>query len=95
MAGRAEESADQARICSNVASDPEFPHLFQSMFFGLPDRDSLNNTFIALVIGAGVTCLITDVAKSRSVTLAVDLLLGRDKRARRYVEAYRQRRTHN
>lgn len=60
--------------------------------FGLPDRDSLNNAFIALVIGAGVTCLITDVAKSRSITLAVDLLLGRDKRARRYVEAYRQRR---
>jgi 5-methyltetrahydrofolate--homocysteine methyltransferase len=60
--------------------------------FGLPDRDSLNNTFIALVIGAGVTCLITDVARSRSVALAVDLLFGRDKRARRYVEAYRQRR---
>ena len=60
--------------------------------FGLPDRDSLNNTFIALVIGAGVTCLITDVARSRSAALAVDLLFGRDKRARRYVEAYRQRR---
>lgn len=59
--------------------------------FGLPDRDSLNSAFIALVIGAGVTCLITDVAKSRSTTLAVDLLLGRDKRARRYVGAYRQR----
>jgi len=60
--------------------------------FGLPDRASLNNAFIALVIGAGVTCLITDVAKSRSATLAVDLLFGHDKRARRYVEAYRQRR---
>lgn len=60
--------------------------------FGLPDRESLNNAFIALVIGAGVTCLITDVAKSRSVTRAVDLLFGRDKLARRYIEAYRQRR---
>jgi len=60
--------------------------------FGLPDRDSLNNAFIALVIGAGVTCLITDVAKSRSATRAVDLLLGHDKLARRYIEAYRQRR---
>jgi 5-methyltetrahydrofolate--homocysteine methyltransferase len=60
--------------------------------FGLPDRDSLNNAFIALVIGAGVTCLITDVAKSRSVARAVDLLFGRDKLARRYIEVYRQRR---
>ena len=60
--------------------------------FGLPDRDSLNNAFIALVIGAGVTCLITDVAKSRSATRAVDLLLGHDKLARRYIEVYRQRR---
>lgn len=62
------------------------------MPFGLPDRGSLNNAFIPLVIGAGVTCLFTDVVKSRSVTLAVDFLLGRGKRARRYIEAYRQRR---
>jgi 5-methyltetrahydrofolate--homocysteine methyltransferase len=60
--------------------------------FGLPDRDSLNSAFIALVIGAGVTCLITDVAKSLSVIRAVDLLFGRDKLARRYIEVYRQRR---
>ena len=59
--------------------------------FGLPDRELLNSAFIALAIGAGVTCLITDAAKSRSVTLAVDLLSGRDKRARRYIEAYRRR----
>jgi len=58
--------------------------------FGLPDRDTLNNAFISMVITAGVTCLITDVAKSRSVTLAVDLLLGRDRFARRYVKAYRE-----
>jgi len=59
--------------------------------FGLPERDTLNNAFIAIVISTGVTCLITDVAKSRSATLAVDLLLGRDRFARRYVEAYRRR----
>jgi 5-methyltetrahydrofolate--homocysteine methyltransferase len=51
--------------------------------FGLPDRNTLNNAFVPIVISAGVTCLITDVAKSRSVTLAVDLLLGRDRFARR------------
>jgi len=60
--------------------------------FGLPDRDLLNSAFLALVIEAGVTCLITHIPKARPVALAVDLLLGRDKRARRYVDAYRQRR---
>lgn len=59
--------------------------------FGLPDRDSLNSAFIALVIGAGVSCLITDVGKVRPTVLAADLILGRDKRARHYIEAYRQR----
>ena len=61
--------------------------------FGLPDRDSLNNAFLALIIDAGVTCMITNVRKALPVIRAVDLLLGRDKRARRYVEAYRQRQT--
>jgi 5-methyltetrahydrofolate--homocysteine methyltransferase len=61
--------------------------------FGLPDRDSLNNAFLALIIEAGVTCMITNVRKALPVIRAVDLLLGRDKRARRYVEAYRQRHT--
>ncbi len=61
--------------------------------FGLPDRDSLNNAFIALIIDAGVTCLITNVRKALSVIRAVDLLIGHDKRARRYVEAFRKRQT--
>jgi len=59
--------------------------------FGLPDRDTLNNAFIAMIVQAGVTCMITNVRKALPVVRAVDLLLGRDKRARRYMEAYRQR----
>ncbi len=59
--------------------------------FGLPDRGSLNNAFAALIIEAGVTCLITNVRKELSVARAVDLILGRDKRARWYIEAYRLR----
>jgi len=58
--------------------------------FGLPDRSVLNNAFLSVVIAAGATCLIVDVAKVRSTVLATDLILGRDKRARRYIEAYRQ-----
>jgi len=59
--------------------------------FGLPDRETLNKAFMPIVIAAGVTCLIVDVAKVCSTVLATDLILGRDKRARRYVEGYRQR----
>jgi 5-methyltetrahydrofolate--homocysteine methyltransferase len=59
--------------------------------FGLPERNLLNNAFIALSIGAGVTCLIADVIRSRSAVLAADLISGRDRFARRYIEDYRQR----
>jgi 5-methyltetrahydrofolate--homocysteine methyltransferase len=59
--------------------------------FGLPDRELLNNAFVVIAAAAGATCLIVDAAKVRSIILATDLVLGRDKRARRYIEAYRQR----
>lgn len=58
--------------------------------FGLPNRDLLNTTFLALAIAAGVTCPIVDVAKVRPIVLAADLVLARDKRARRYIGAYRE-----
>lgn len=57
--------------------------------FGLPGRNLLNTAFLALAIYAGVTCPIVDVEKVRSTVLAADLILGRDKRARRYIEYYR------
>jgi len=59
--------------------------------FGLPDRTLLNHTFIAMAILAGVTCIIVDVAKVRPGVMAADLILGRDKHARRYIGVYRQR----
>jgi 5-methyltetrahydrofolate--homocysteine methyltransferase len=59
--------------------------------FGLPDRELLNNAFVAIAVAAGATCLIVDAAKVRSIILAADLVLSRDKRGRRYIEAYRQR----
>jgi 5-methyltetrahydrofolate--homocysteine methyltransferase len=59
--------------------------------FGLPDRNLLNNAFVVMAVAAGVTCLIVDVIKVRPAVLAADLILGRDKYARRYIEAYRQR----
>jgi 5-methyltetrahydrofolate--homocysteine methyltransferase len=59
--------------------------------YGLPDRRLINNAFVVMAVAAGVTCPIVDVAKVRSIILAADLMLGRDNRARRYIEAYRQR----
>jgi len=59
--------------------------------YGLPDRELLNNAFVVMAVAAGATCPIVDAAKVRPIILAADLVLGRDKRARRYIEAYRQR----
>ena len=54
--------------------------------FGLPERDTVNLAFLALAIGAGATCAITDPVKYARTLRAVDLLLGRDNYAMRYVK---------
>lgn len=58
--------------------------------FGLPDRDLLNSAFMAIAIASGATCAIVDVSRVRPIVLATDLLMGCDKYARRYIEAYKQ-----
>jgi 5-methyltetrahydrofolate--homocysteine methyltransferase len=62
-----------------------------NMSFGLPDRELLNNAFVAAVIAAGVTCVIVDAKKIRPAVLAADLVMNHDKYARRYVENFRKR----
>jgi 5-methyltetrahydrofolate--homocysteine methyltransferase len=59
--------------------------------FGLPDRTLLDNAFLAIIIAAGVNCPIVDVAKVHLTALAADMVLGNDRRGRRYTESYRQR----
>ena len=59
--------------------------------FGLPNRGLINRAFICVVIEAGVNCPIVNVSQVRSTVLAVDLVLAKDKRARRYIDAYRKR----
>jgi 5-methyltetrahydrofolate--homocysteine methyltransferase len=59
--------------------------------YGMPDRALINTSFLAMTIAAGVTCVVVDVAKVRPSVLASDLLLFRDKRARRYIQAFRER----
>jgi 5-methyltetrahydrofolate--homocysteine methyltransferase len=59
--------------------------------FGLPDRNLVNVAFLTIVIEAGVTCPVVDVAKVRPAILAADAVLGRDEYMKRYITAYRQR----
>ena len=59
--------------------------------FGLPDRSLLNNVFLTIAIAMGVNCPIVDIAKIRKSVLATDLILNRDRYAKRYVKAYQQR----
>jgi len=60
--------------------------------FGLPQRETINGAFLAMVITAGVTCPIVDAAKVRPYILSADLLLGRDEYAMRYIKSFRKRR---
>lgn len=57
--------------------------------FGLPDRPTINAAFMALAIGMGATCAITDALKMTGLIRAADLLLGRDDYAGRYIKYFR------
>jgi len=59
--------------------------------FGMPDRPVINNAWVSMVIAAGATALIVDAAKVKATVLATDLVLGRDRFARRFIENYRKR----
>ncbi len=58
--------------------------------FGLPDRHTINQAFLALAMGAGATCAITDPMKLTSIIRASDLLLGRDNFGSRYIGYWRE-----
>jgi 5-methyltetrahydrofolate--homocysteine methyltransferase len=59
--------------------------------FGLPDRESLNAAYIAISIFNGVTCPIANPEKIASLIRAVDLILGRDDFAVRFIEYFQTR----
>ncbi len=58
--------------------------------FGLPDRVLLNQAFLAIAIAAGLTCPTVNAAHMRSTVRAVDLVLGRDRYAMRYIANFRK-----
>jgi len=59
--------------------------------FGLPDRHTINQAFLALAIYSGANCLITDPLKLTATIRASDMLLGRDPYASRFIAHFRSR----
>jgi 5-methyltetrahydrofolate--homocysteine methyltransferase len=57
--------------------------------FGLPERHTINQAFLALAIQAGATCAITNPMRLTSTIRAIDLLLARDPFAIRYITHYK------
>lgn len=59
--------------------------------FGLPDRHTVNQAFLAIGASAGASCVITNPEKLTPVIRAADLLLGRDAFAARFIKDFRKR----
>jgi 5-methyltetrahydrofolate--homocysteine methyltransferase len=59
--------------------------------FGLPDRETLNATFLAIAVALGVTCPICNPLDraARKALLGADLLLGRDEYGGQWIRHYR------
>ncbi len=60
--------------------------------FGLPDRPALNAAFLAMLIGAGMPCAITNPLEEdiRRMVMASDVLLGRDENCMTWIQDYMQ-----
>jgi len=59
--------------------------------FGLPGRETLNSSFMALAISKGLTCPIANPEKIAAMIRATDLILGRDDYAVRFVDFFQSR----
>ena len=59
--------------------------------FGLPDRPTLNATFLAMAMAAGMTCAITNPVEEliRKTARAADVMLGHDENCRAWLSAHR------
>lgn len=57
--------------------------------FGLPDREAINDIFLAMAIAAGVNAPIVNPGLSRRAILISDLLMGHDDFAMNYVTYFR------
>jgi 5-methyltetrahydrofolate--homocysteine methyltransferase len=59
--------------------------------FGLPDRPTLNATFIAMAIAAGMPCAITNPLEQeiKKAILAADVMMGHDENCANWLTAHR------
>lgn len=60
--------------------------------FGLPARDLLNASYLSMAVGAGLSACIGNPAnpRLREVVDSVEVLLGRDRNAERFIASYTQ-----
>ena len=56
--------------------------------FGLPNRENINNAYMAMSIMCGLTCPIANPEKITGLVRAADIVLGRDEYAIRFIEHY-------
>lgn len=56
--------------------------------FGLPNRENINNAYMAMSIIYGLTCPIANPEKITGLVRAADIVLGRDDYAIRFIEHY-------
>ena len=56
--------------------------------FGLPNRENINNAYMAMSIMCGLTCPIANPEKISGLVRAADLVLARDDYAIRFIEHY-------
>jgi 5-methyltetrahydrofolate--homocysteine methyltransferase len=59
--------------------------------FGLPERGTLNSTFVAMAIASGMTCAITNPLEEniRKTVLAADVFMGVDENCMAWLKAQR------
>lgn len=58
--------------------------------FGLPEREKLDQAFIAMALHNGVNCPIVNVGQDRRFIMGVDVILGRDEQGLHFIETYRE-----
>lgn len=56
--------------------------------FGLPNRENINNAYMAMSVMYGLTCPIANPEKITGLVRAADLVLARDEYAIRFIEHY-------
>jgi 5-methyltetrahydrofolate--homocysteine methyltransferase len=77
--------------CVSKAFDLNIIMGISNVSFGLPERSQFNSSFVAMAAGAGMTCVIANPQSKavREAILVADVLLGRDQRAKNFLEYYR------